>query len=161
MIANKVFAEFSYRDDITFQSRENGVEEGDFFQAVAGFTYLKSPGWFGLADRIILSGEGSYGTQIDLIDDDEGFKYVAVINFDWYQVLQATDFGLNISYGDSPVGDPSLASMEFTEDKAALSVGVDFVYSDAWKSSLTYENRMQDNSLRDRDTLSFEFSYSF
>ena len=166
--------EVTYRDDIVFQDAEaRTINEGGFWQTQASFTYLKSPGWFNVADRIIVSGEAAYCAQVDLkgiegrpeegIDgrEEEGFKYVAVLNFDWFQVLQRTDFGFNVKYSEIPKGDDYLKPVDFQENKNAVSVGVDMVFNDVWEADLTYENRLHNNDLSDRDTISFKLSYAF
>ncbi len=162
----QIGAEFAYRDDIIFQDPElRGPEsliEGGYWQAQACFTYLKSPGWFGVADRIIVSGEAAYGAQDGLEGrNEEGFKYVAVVNFDWFQVLQRTDFGFNVKYSATPKGDDYLKAVDFQENKNSVSVGVDFMFNDVWEGDLTYENRLHNHDLADRDTLAFKLSYSF
>ena len=170
----QVGVEVTYRDDIVFLDPEaRTMNQGGYLQAQVGFTYLKSPGWFNVADRIIVSGEAAYGAQKDLKGlegrpeegaegrEEEGFKYVAVLNFDWFQVLARTDFGFNVKYSEIPKGNDYLKAVDFQENKNAVSAGVDCTFNDAWKFDLTYENRLYNNDLADRDTLAFKISYSF
>lgn len=162
----QVYAEFSYRDNFMFQNSANPPDhgEGDYYQSQAGFTHVLSPAPFGISDRTTLIGEAAYAWQTSLEStpigkNEAGFMVVGQIMNEWFQVFRRTDFGLDLSFSDCPLG--TIDQFGFFQHTSAFAVAAHLTFNDVWECGLTYENRFNTNFLADSDTLSLKLQYSF
>lgn len=148
-----ISGEFSYRQDFGF----GPMTEANYWQAQTSWIHAGAPP-LPVAPYFSLVGEVALNRSVGLMDDAFGWLYSLKLGFDWYQVLTGLDIGLDFAYADVPIGNAIV-----DEGVATGSVGVEFLYDNVYKATVTYENEFNSrrNANSDRDTLSLALTYTF
>ncbi len=104
--------------------------------------------------------------QTEGFADDFSWGYRMRARFDMLNAIGPINVFPNIGFSHDVGGTTPLPLGNFVEDRASVSVGVDFTYLNQWSAGIQYTNFFaigddEFNTIRDRDFVSLNLKYSF
>ncbi|NNG04601.1 MAG: DUF1302 domain-containing protein [Inquilinus sp.] len=104
--------------------------------------------------------------QTDGFPDPTSWGYRVRARFDMLNAIGPINVFPKLGFSHDVGGTTPLPIGNFVEDRASVSVGVDFTYQNSWSAGLQYTNFFaigddEFNTIRDRDFVSLNVKYSF
>ena len=163
--STNISGEISYRQDYPVGTA-TGTQDADVVQAQVSWLYSYAD--ISFCDRISFNGEVGANRVLSLEDeeitggkDKFAWGYSITLSPQWYQILPDIDMTIPINYKGHPDG--SSVNATFTEKADSGSIGLEFVYKNAYKFNLKYVDYFNgsDNALSDRDYIALDLKYTF